>query len=123
MPSRLSLLSLFLFVGLGTSLVWAQPEPERGPALLEASRDAKTVRAGKKLYSQLCASCHGPEGTGGDAPTNLFDAKWNNGGKPEQIWATINAGLLEKGMPPWQGAVAEEDLVAITAYLLSKKAP
>jgi len=93
---------------------------KRDAELLSSAKKADVIKAGKATYVGLCQSCHGEIGkTTGDAPTNLFDAKWYHGGKPHEIEHTILEGVIEKGMPGWGAALPAEDTAAVAAFLLS----
>ena len=74
------------------------------------------------MYGALCQSCHGEEkakDTLGDSPSNLFDAKWYHGSRPNEIEHSILNGFLDKGMPPWKDALPPEDTTSLAAYLLN----
>jgi cytochrome c oxidase cbb3-type subunit 3 len=74
--------------------------------------------SGKEAYAQYCASCHAPDGGGLIGP-NLADDHWIHGGSPAQIYHVVDAGVLEKGMPPWGKTLKPEQLRAVVAYVTS----
>ena len=85
-----------------------------------ASDPAAKEKAGV-LYSQYCASCHGPEGQGVIGP-NLTDKFWLNGhGKPTEIAQVIDAGVAAKGMPAWGPTLGQEKVQLLAAFVVSKK--
>jgi mono/diheme cytochrome c family protein len=93
---------------------------DKRDAELLAARDTPVlVKRGKKIYRDLCQSCHGDEKVTGDAVSNLFDAKWYHGSRPAEIERSTLDGFLDKGMPAWKDALPSEDTTAVTAYLLS----
>jgi mono/diheme cytochrome c family protein len=113
-----------LAIALSVLVVSARGATESGgnkrDAELTAARDsAAIVKRGKKMYRDLCQSCHGDEKVTGDAVSNLFDPKWYHGDSPTDIERNILDGFLEKGMPAWKDALPSEEVVAITAYLLT----
>jgi len=98
----------------------AGSERDKRDAELRAALDnPAVVKRGKKIYRDLCQSCHGDEKATGDAVSNLFDAKWYHGGRPSEIEHSTLTGFLDKGMPAWKDVLPPEDVAAVTAYLLS----
>lgn len=93
-------------------------QPVTPEILLELSRDSQATEAGKQVYGQMCAACHGPTGGGLIGP-NLTDEFWVHGGSPDKIYAVVKDGVLAKGMPAWGGSLGEEKVRAVTAYLLT----
>jgi mono/diheme cytochrome c family protein len=104
--------------------------PTTAPAASEPAPRAPAspddVARGKALFTGTCAAyCHRtsqPEGAasaaGGDAP-NLFGCDWRHGGSDEQIFHTISAGVPSTRMVPFGGAIPDEDIWRIVAYLKS----
>jgi cytochrome c oxidase cbb3-type subunit 3 len=92
---------------------------KRDAELIAAAKDQATVKAGKATYTSLCLSCHGDAKATGDSPTNLFDATWYHGGRPNEIEHTVLQGVIEKGMPGWGAVLPPEDTTAVTAFILS----
>jgi cytochrome c oxidase cbb3-type subunit 3 len=80
--------------------------------------DPARIAAGKELYAQLCASCHGPDGLGGIGP-NLRDRHW--------VVAPTMTGLvtvLEKGGRPGKGMASyasqgTENIRNMAVYIVS----
>ena len=89
------------------------------PARLVAlAADEAEVSRGAEVYTTYCASCHAMGGAGLIGP-NLADAFWIHGGAPEAVYRTIAEGVLAKGMPPWEKSLKPEQLMNVTAYVLS----
>lgn len=86
--------------------------------LLALATDANAVAAGATVYASYCAACHGPDGGGMIGP-NLADNMWIHGGAPESVYKTIAEGVLAKGMPPWEKSLKPEQMLNVTAYVLS----
>lgn len=96
--------------------------------LWNMSRDPGAVAAGKMVYDQTCAGCHGPN-LGG--PTEgvqfiglpLNDAEWKYGGKPSYVFQTVFNGSPDptKGMVAWGPMFGTEKVADVTAYVLSKQ--
>lgn len=57
--------------------------------------DPVTLQAGRRIYLNLCASCHGEEGTG-DSPVNLSGGLKNEDGTPNSA-RDFTAGIFKGG--------------------------
>lgn len=77
------------------------------------------VGHGENLFIQNCAACHREKGAGDIGP-NLTDAYWLYAeGTPETIYPFILEGNPDNGMPAWAEMLEQDDLYAITAYIMS----
>lgn len=95
------------------------PESEEVFAKLAQSADA--LSKGGTVFSEKCAVCHGAELQGNIGP-NLTDDYWINGkGSGPDIAAVIRKGVLDKGMPTWEGMLKDDQIQEVTAYILSKR--
>ena len=86
---------------------------------------------GKASYDQLCASCHGASGKGdGPAaaalnpkPKDLVDKGYVKGLKDDYIKKLVKEGGQAVGkspmMPPMGGALKDDDIENVIAYLRS----
>jgi aldose sugar dehydrogenase len=79
-------------------------------AQVAGARDART------LYTQLCASCHGPQMQGGQA-SSLLDATWTTGSDEATIMRVIARGVVEKGMPAFGETVSEQEQRALARLI------
>lgn len=79
---------------------------------------AQFIEAGKSIFAQNCASCHGAEAKGLIGP-NLTDNTWINGSKPENIYNTITTGVKAKGMPTWGPVLGAEKVATVAAFVYS----
>jgi mono/diheme cytochrome c family protein len=83
----------------------AEKQPwRRAPTSVHASanpydRQADAVRAGRKLFARHCASCHGDQGRGGEAPR--LDAELMADAAPGDLFWFLTNGNLRRGMPSW----------------------
>jgi mono/diheme cytochrome c family protein len=76
------------------------------------SVDAQKAAAGLAIYSSHCVRCHG-EGLQNNGWT--YDLRRL---RPEDSARFVNSVLDGKGqMPPWRGALTEEEIAAIWAYI------
>lgn len=84
---------------------------------------AQQWRTGKiaDTYAQFCASCHGPNLQGGQAPS-MLDDEWNHGSDDESIARVIRQGLPEKGMPAWGALLPEKEIRAMVIFLREQQA-
>lgn len=77
--------------------------------------DAQRLARGKEKYASLCVPCHRDDGGGSIGP-NLTDDYWIHGGSIPQMLATVNVGVLDKGMPAWGQVLKPDELAAVVAY-------
>ena len=75
------------------------------------------VLAGKKLFLQHCAECHGPQARGIGRAVNLHLSAVQNATPGELEWFLRN-GNLWRGMPSWSG-LPEQRRWQLVAYLKS----
>ncbi len=61
---------------------------------------ASAAAAGKKLYAQNCAQCHGSN-LRGIGPAPALDSTSVRSAKPGELFWFITKGKLESGMPSW----------------------
>lgn len=87
--------------------------------LWNLSKDAPIVEAGQKTYQSTCVACHG-ENLEGGIGQNLVDAEWIHGGTPMDIFHTVDAGVLEKGMPAWGPLLGQQRIAEVVAFIISK---
>lgn len=90
--------------------------------LWKMSRNAVFVDAGRQTFLTTCASCHKEDLRGTDAGgigPNLVDNTWIHGGKPTEIFHTVDKGVLEKGMPSWGPVIGARKVSEVVAFILS----
>lgn len=82
---------------------------------------AKGKKVAKKVYKRKCKACHAKDGGGGVGP-NLADNYWVNGnGSIEDVYEIIEKGVVSKGMPAWADTLSEEQMFAVTSYVMGFK--
>jgi cytochrome c553 len=131
-------LVLLVISAVGLPLYWLN-EPARQSGAIEGF-DAKFVRRGEEAYTtgSQCQNCHGPEGTGGQAPYTVLDANGDfvaqvNWRAPalntvllrfseQEVTDIINFGRPFSPMPGWgaavnKGPLNEQQISNIVAYL------
>jgi len=70
------------------------------------------------LFKQLCASCHGDKLQGTETVYSLIGGKFKHGGDKQAIIKNINNGIIDKGMPAWNGAISKKDIEVLADYIL-----
>ncbi len=92
------------------------PAPTPTPA---ATTVAKA--SGKDIFTTNCVSCHGANGIGATGPA-LNKAVLSIGVKTSvNTLAFIKEGKLDKGMPAWQNVLSDDDIKAVSDYVVSLK--
>ena len=94
-------------------LVFAQPKdnPSVYAALTNVPQKARGKRnplandpdastAGRKLFEQHCAECHGTNAEGTKRGPSLLDGPVERATPGEIFWIVTN-GVVRRGMPPW----------------------
>ena len=79
--------------------------------------DPDALLAGKKLYLQHCAECHGKHARGMRNAVNLRSPQVQNATPGELVWFLSNGNLFH-GMPSWSG-LPEQRRWQIVTYLKS----
>ena len=132
--SRLLVPALLLFASLAAAAVGAARDKDatdsRGVLLAIAQAPAKArdwknpyegdpdaVLAGKKLYGQHCAECHGANARGMRNAINLRSPQVQNATPGELVWFLRNGNLFH-GMPSWSG-LPDQRRWQIVTYLKS----
>ena len=77
--------------------------------------DAEAAGAGKKLFEQHCAECHGETGDGTDRGPALRIAAVQQAAPGEIFWILTN-GVVRRGMPSWS-KLPEPQRWQIVAFL------
>jgi mono/diheme cytochrome c family protein len=136
---RWALIALVI-VGVGLPLYWLN-EPSRMSGAVEGFDD-KFVSRGEEIYTEgsQCENCHGPEGTGGQAPYTITDAdnqfvaqvNWRAPAlntvllrySRDEVTFVINYGRPFSPMPGWgasvnKGPLNEQQISNVVDYLES----
>ncbi len=86
----------------------ADPPVEVPPEITEGS-EGPVALSGPKVYDDLCAQCHGPDGMGGVGPA-LDTAEFQSGYTDEEIADTVSDGHSASSMIAW-GEVLSSDQI------------
>lgn len=92
----------------------------RTAPLATLAKDPRLVRAGRALFIDNCAACHGVDGSGVQAmgAPNLVDGDWLYGGDDAAILASILDGR-QGLMPPMGAAMTANEITAVANYVAS----
>ncbi len=74
-------------------------------------------KAGRRLFINNCAVCHGAGGEGAIGFPQLSNDIWQWGGSVEQITHSIKYGR-KAAMPAWSAVMSETDVNVLAEYLL-----
>ena len=109
-----------------------EPKTEDGPAaqLSKAPRKAQLLQnpfvgqetaaaAGRKLYDDHCAQCHGSDGRGREHAIDLHSPAIQSAPDGSLFWALRN-GRIRKGMPSW-ASLPDQQLWQLVTYLRTLK--
>lgn len=86
-----------------------------------ARQAARAPRDVTKVYAEMCASCHGSDLKGAQAPS-LVDDTWRYGGDDATIAASIRDGRPAAGMPPMGAALGEQAIRSLVIYIRERGA-
>lgn len=75
-----------------------------------------------KIYTEICANCHGAQLEGGQAPS-MLDDQWSSGrGTDEDLARIIRDGSLDKGMPAFHSLMSDADVRAMVIFIREQRA-
>jgi mono/diheme cytochrome c family protein len=86
-----------------------------------------SIAAGKKLYADHCAECHGETGKGDGprapyatpTPPSLVDAEWKHGSTDGEIFTVIHDGVKDTDMAPFSEKMTTHQIWDAVNYLRS----
>ena len=128
MDSRLfrTIIAALALACVGRIAIAAQGNPEAAKVKNPTAATPESVAAGKQIYTQKCASCHGTNGEGGPgndlipAAPSLVDEKWDHGSTDGEIFDVIKNGVLpELNMVPWSDTLKDPDIWNVVNYVRS----
>jgi polar amino acid transport system substrate-binding protein len=81
----------------------------------EFPNDEKSIDKGRRLYKQACYKCHGENGVSGGTIPDLRRYQ----GDHYEMFAIIQSGRVEKGMPAWNDYLTTDEIKKIIVYVKS----
>lgn len=120
-----ALAAAFAAVLAGREVSAAPPAAEQTDPVPQLLKSPSDVARGKALFMGTCgAYCHRSSQAAGTAPStsdapNLFDCDWLHGGSDQQVFHTITHGVSGTRMVAFGGAIPDQDIWRIVAYLKS----
>ncbi len=78
----------------------------------EVLRNPATIASGREVWEERCFFCHGKTAYPGKAP-KLDPSRY----QPEFVFDRVYNGF--KGMPSWKEEFSVEQLIGVTAYVMS----
>lgn len=108
--------SAVLITTLMSAPVAAAPGDGAQPSA-EQLRSAEWIQSGRERFVKTCAYCHGHEGDAGKHVPFRERLDWD----PQQIHDVITHGRQRGAnvMPAWQGAIDDDEIWRLTAYIRS----
>ena len=105
----------------------AHRHPQAAKLKNPVAANAGSIAAGKKLYENQCAGCHGDAGKGDGAmgeelnpkPADLTDADWKHGSADGEIFTVIHDGVKNTGMRPFARKMTAHQIWDVVNYLRS----
>lgn len=85
---------------------------------LEPSKEAAVLADGQRVFTNLCAPCHRPDG-GGLVGPNLCDDYWIHGADYSDNLRTIINGVPEKGMLSWRSMLKPAEIQAVASFIFT----
>ncbi len=74
------------------------------------------VEPGSRIFNGTCIHCHGPAGAGTPQarPLNISGVY---GDTPAQIAEVVRNGITGTAMPPFKGALKDDEITAVARYV------
>ncbi|MEQ8681162.1 MAG: cytochrome c [Cyclobacteriaceae bacterium] len=118
------LISLFMVLGLGQDKWKAPPEADKLTNPVAGKQEA--IKEGKKIFSTMCAICHGEKGKGDGVagaalnpkPTNLIEATFQDQSDGAIFWK-ITEGRAP--MASYEATLSEEKRWQLVSFLRTLK--
>lgn len=92
-------------------------EPVTEASLAAHAKRRGALAAGKALFIDRCAQCHGDRGQGSVGP-NLTDRYFLHGrGTLSDLYEIVSEGAPARGMPAWGGELTPAELRDVVAFV------
>ena len=111
----------------GTRARWGRSDALAGVTAprYAASAPGNTER-GARVYATFCASCHGPDGTGGQRGHSIVDDSYLALVSDQNLRTAVIVGRPELGMPDWREDVkgrsmTDQEITDVVAWLVAQR--
>jgi len=94
-----------------------RPVGEAPAAATGKKSESDRVAAGKQLFAENCAACHGADATGGIGP-DLTDKQFKFGGSRDDLTESISGGR-PGGMPAFGNQLSGNEIESLVAFIQS----
>ena len=113
---RLMLLALTTMILVAPGLAEAKKERSKPPVPFTETylNDQANIDAGKTIWKDQCAHCHGAKAYPGKAP-KLKPRKY----KPGFVYRRVTDGFRK--MPGWKDVYTDDERMQVVAWILSKQ--
>lgn len=116
-----------LVVGAVVALMFPSPVPPQASVAAQGPTQPPSARAGRLIYAQNCAPCHGDMGWGdgpaaADLPnpaTAFADPAVARAAVPTEWFEVTKNGRIERMMPPWKDQLSDQEIWNAVAYALT----
>ncbi len=121
-------ITLAIFAGMiliflaNTSKPTVNVKPITDIQIASLMKDDEVMQNGHVQFQLRCARCHGTNLDGGLEGPSLVDDTTLYGESFESLHRVITLGVPVNGMPSWGNQLLEEDLQALTIYIIKMKA-
>ena len=110
----------------GSACACCSRPPDLPPDFDARVASASAQRAGRKLYLESCAICHGERGDGqglrasafATPPRDFTNEAWRRSTSPRRVYRVVRDGLPGTPMPGWR-SLGDDAVLQLTAYVLS----
>jgi cytochrome c oxidase cbb3-type subunit 3 len=112
----------------GLLAAWSRPGALRDESIPPYATTPGDPERGRAVYAAACASCHGPDGTGGPKARSIVDPSYLALVSDQHLRTTVMAGRADLGMPDWRGQIAGRalspaEISDVVAWLGTKRTP
>ncbi len=88
------------------------PGPKKGTIL-----EGQELELAASVFEARCAVCHGSDGKGTDAATNLVDGLWKHGGTPAEIERVVSGGVPGTAMKGHREQLTPVEIARLAKYV------
>lgn len=110
----------------GMRASWSRPNDFSGVAVpMYSASGAGDAASGERAYQTYCASCHGPNGSGGPAGS-IVDPSFLNLVSDQGLRTTVVVGRSDLGKPDWRSNLAghpmsPQEIDSVVTWLAARR--